>query len=254
MTMIVNLAGHAVSIFLFRFTLKKRAISFDLNEAIAEDMYPEINAEIQPLAQACCETLTRYRHLCKGDTIMDGNILDDGCFEVMLSKGLGAHFGEDEKQNLFSDARKISKLLENVMARRTQEMDRGQYPGPQPFVSEIKGSTHTSSGLEDLGKQKRQAQIENDEFYGRRPKTGTKQLKPSDLPKGVTSSESYDHRGRCIAFQHKNWGYVGRIVLVPINSGQISMEAEVSPGGNFEKKKKILDEIFTVFSTRLSST
>jgi len=119
--MIVNLAGHQVSIFLFRFVVRKNTIKFDLNEIIAKDMYPDIEEQMQPLAQACGETLLRYKHLCKNDTLMDGSILVDGCFEVMLSKGFGKHFVESEKQSLFNDAHKISNLLQEVMRRRTIE-------------------------------------------------------------------------------------------------------------------------------------
>ena len=38
-----SLAGNNVSMFLFQFVLRKHAISFVLNESIAEDMYPEID-------------------------------------------------------------------------------------------------------------------------------------------------------------------------------------------------------------------
>jgi hypothetical protein len=84
-----NLAGNLVSIFLFRFVMHGDAISFILNESIAEDMYQDIDEKIKPLVHACCETLLRYKHWSVSNTIMDGNILEDGGFEVMLSKGLG---------------------------------------------------------------------------------------------------------------------------------------------------------------------
>src|SRR5262245_28843100 len=84
-----NLAGNDVSLFLFRFELRSNGIDFVLNEAIAADMYRDIDEQLQPLAHACCETLLRYRHLSVSHTIMDGNILATGEFEVMLSKGLG---------------------------------------------------------------------------------------------------------------------------------------------------------------------
>ena len=82
-----NIAGNAVSIFLFQFELSSNGINFVVNEAIAADMYPDVDEKLQPLAHACCETLLRYRHLSVSNTIMDGNILDTGAFEVMLSKG-----------------------------------------------------------------------------------------------------------------------------------------------------------------------
>ena len=82
-----NVAGDAVSIFLFRFELSGNGINFVLNEAIAADMYPDVDEKLKPLAHACCETLLRYKHLSVSNIIMDGNILDTGAFEVMLSKG-----------------------------------------------------------------------------------------------------------------------------------------------------------------------
>lgn len=84
-----NIAGNDVSIFLFRFELRGHAIDFILNEAIAEDMYLDIDEKMKPLVHACCETLSRYKHLTVSNTIMDGNFLVTGEFEVMLSKGLG---------------------------------------------------------------------------------------------------------------------------------------------------------------------
>lgn len=83
-----NIAGNAVSIFLYRFELRGHSISFVLNEAIAEDMYPDIDARMKPLVHACCETLLRYKDLSVSHIMMDGNILVTGEFEVMLSKGL----------------------------------------------------------------------------------------------------------------------------------------------------------------------
>src|SRR4029434_8886021 len=58
-----NIAGNAVSLFLFRFVLRGNGIDFVLNEAIAADMYPDVEEKITPLVHACCETLLRYRHL-----------------------------------------------------------------------------------------------------------------------------------------------------------------------------------------------
>ena len=108
---IKNLGGNIVSIFLYRFVINGDGISFVLNESIAEDMYQDIDDKFKPLVHACCETLLRYKHVSVGSTIMDGNILEDGGFEVMLSKGLGKYFAEPEKQQLFQDAKKIADLL-----------------------------------------------------------------------------------------------------------------------------------------------
>jgi hypothetical protein len=121
-----NLAGNDVSLFLFRFELSGNGIHFVLNKAIVADMYQDVDEKIKPLAHVCCETLLRYRHLSVSNTIMDGNILDTGECEVMLSKGLGSHFADDEKQQLFQDAKNIADLLVAVMDRKTQELKEGK--------------------------------------------------------------------------------------------------------------------------------
>jgi hypothetical protein len=121
-----NLAGNDVSIFLFRFELKGYGLDFVLNESIAEDMYPDVDERLKPLVYACGETLLRYKHLSISNVIMDGNFLATGEFEVMLSKGLGRYFLEDEKQQLFQDAKNIADLLSAVMDRRTQEEKEGK--------------------------------------------------------------------------------------------------------------------------------
>lgn len=84
MSNLENLAGNDVAIFLFRFEIHGNAISFVINQEIFMDMYEDLDEQIEPLAHACCETLLRYRHLSVSDTIMDGDILDTGEFEVML--------------------------------------------------------------------------------------------------------------------------------------------------------------------------
>src|SRR2546422_9497465 len=116
-----NVAGNDVSLFLFRFELRGNGIDFVLNKAIAADMYDDLDEKLKPLAHACCETLSRYRHLSVSNTIMDGNILNTGEFEVMLSKGLGRYVAEEEKQLLFQDAKTIADILGEVMDRRTKE-------------------------------------------------------------------------------------------------------------------------------------
>ena len=121
-----NLAGNDVAIFLFRFELSGNGVDFVLNEAVAGDMYEDIDKKIRPLVHACCETLLRYKHLSISNTIMDGNFLATGEFEVMLSRGLGRHFPDDEKQQLFQDAKNIADLLAVVMNRRTQEEKQGK--------------------------------------------------------------------------------------------------------------------------------
>lgn len=110
-----NIAGNDVSIFLFRFEQHPRGIDFVLNEAIAEDMQPDIDAKLAPLVHACSHTLMRHMHQSIGNIIMDGNILTTGQFEVMLSTGLGLFFGDDEKARLFQNAKSIADLLSEVM-------------------------------------------------------------------------------------------------------------------------------------------
>lgn len=112
-----NIAGNDVSIFLFRFEQHPRGIDFVLNEAIAEDMQPDIEARLAPLVDACGRALMRHMHLSIGNIIMDGNILTTGQFEVMLSTGLGRFFEDVEKARLFKNAKSIADLLTEVMDR-----------------------------------------------------------------------------------------------------------------------------------------
>jgi len=238
-----NLAGNNVSIFLYQFVLRKNAISFVLNEGIAEDMYPEIDEEMQPLVQACSETLMRYRDLCHGDIIMDGNILMDGGFEVMLSTGLGRHFVEGEKQSLFNDAHEIAKLLMEVMDRNTKELEQGTYPGPQPVINKIHRTESTNKGLEALGKKHDsldELSVLDCDL------SGLNRLKPDDLPQGVSARKGYDHRGRCYAFEHETLGDLGKIILIDIE-GSTQIEADLCIG-NSEKspeKKEMFEEIIS---------
>jgi hypothetical protein len=155
-----NLAGNDVAIFLFRFEIHGNAISFVVNQEIFMGMYEDLDEKIKPLAHACCETLSRYRHLSVSDTIMDGNFLDTGEFEVMLSHVLGKYFPEDEKQQLFQDAKRIADLLNEVMTRRTKEEKEGipQEPSYRNFSQNPK---KINQGLEKLGKAKRiQAELQ----------------------------------------------------------------------------------------------
>src|SRR5659263_383024 len=192
-----NLAGNDVSIFLFRFVLTGNGINFDLNKAIAADMYQDLDEKLKPLSHACCETLLRYKHLSVSNTIMDGNILNTGEFEVMLSKGLGRNFAENEKQHLFQDAKNIADLLIEVMDRRTKEEKKGKQQSSS-HVHYPQSPKKIKKGLEELGQEKSL----HAEFQwlaeGKRLKPGLKQLRPEDLPHDVTSSRGYDHRGHCI--------------------------------------------------------
>ena len=244
-----NLAGNDVSVFLFRFVPRANAITFVLNEGIAEDLYPEIEVQLQPLIHACCETLLRYKHQCRGDTIMDGNLLVDSNFEVMLSTGLGKHFVEREKQNLFNDAHEIAKLLMEVMERRSKELKAGTYPGPQKVTSKIGRTGLANQGLEALGKQ-RQRTEKSDWLASQR--SGLTPLTPDELPDGVVAKRSYDHRGHCIAFAHETLGELGKIVISEIGAKTL-MEVELSKENpqQLGQKKAVLEEVIAVIEARL---
>lgn len=246
-----NLAGNNVSIFLFRFVILKNGINFVLNESIAEDMYPEIEEQVEPLVHACSETLLRYKHLCHGQTIMDGNILVDGYFEVMLSKGLGTHFVEREKQHLFNDANQIANLLMEVMDRRSKEIKQGTYPGPQPVIRKIQRTGVTNKGLEALGQQ----QSEKLPWYASEI-PGLKQLKPDDLPDGVVAKRGYDHRGHCITLEHKTLGELGKVILSNIEEDKTLLEAELSKENptNLAKRQQVLEEVVSIIEVGLRKT
>ena len=242
-----NIAGNDVTIFLFRFELRgSNGIDFVLNEAIAEDMYPDIDEKMKPLVHACCETLMRYRHLSVGNTIMDGNFLVTGEFEVMLSKGLGRHFAHAEKERLFQDAKSISDLLGEVMDRRTQEMKKGKQQTPHP-IDHTPNPRKIKKGLEQLGEAKfLQAELQWI-AEGQKIRPGLKQLHPDDLPPDVTASRGYDHRGHCYVFGHKKYGELGRIVLIKVREQETLIQADLyigqeKPASTIAKKKKTIFE------------
>lgn len=245
-----NIAGNDVSIFLFRFELLGNGIDFVLNEAIAADMYQDIDEKIKPLIHACCETLLRYRHLSVSNTIMDVNLLATGEFEVMLSKGLGRHFALDEKGRLFQDAKNISDLLSVVMDRRTQELKKGKQRNSPP-IEHTPNPEKIKEGLEKLGKTKHlQAKLQW-LAEGKQLRPGLKQLRPEDLPPDVTASSGYDHRGHCYIFEHKKLGELGRIVLVKVREQEMLMQAELYKGQEKQespiakKKRKIFEKVIT---------
>jgi hypothetical protein len=224
-----NLAGNDVALFLFRFVLRGNGIDFVLNEAIAADMYQDVDEKLKPLVHACCETLLRYGRLSVSDAMMDGTILDTGEFEVMLSKGLGRHFADDEKQRLFQDAKHIADLLAVVMDRKTQELKEGKQGGP-PHGRSPRSPRRIKTGLQELGQAKRlQAELQW-LAEDKRPRPGLKQLRPEDLPSGVTASRGYDHRGHCLIFEHHTLGELGKIVLIEMRDGQILLQAELYQG------------------------
>jgi hypothetical protein len=246
-----------VSIFLFRFELRGNGIDFVVNQAIAADMYHDIDEQLKALAHVCCETLLRYRHLSVSNTIMDGNILDTGEFEVMLSKGLGRHFAEEEKQQLFQDAKSIADLLIEVMDRRTTEEKEGKQPHSSHTCSSQRPK-RIKKGLEELGAAKRlQAELQW-VLEGQRVRPGLKQLRPEDLPPGVKASRGYDHRGHCLIFEHDALGELGKIVLIAIREGRMELQAELSKGQDkveaplVQKKKSVFEHVVATVNTCLN--
>ena len=255
MNSIKNLAGNDVSIFLFRFELRGNGIDFVLNQAIAADMYQDVDEKLKPLAHTCCETLLRYKHLSVSTTIMDGNILATGEFEVMLSKGLGRHFAETEKQQLFQDAKNIADLLVAVMDRKTQELKEGKQQRPSHRRSPQRPKK-IKKGLEELGQAKRlQAELQW-LAEGKQVRPGLRQLRPEDLPLGVKASRGYDHRGHCLTFEHNTLGELGKIVLINIREGRMLLQAELYKGPDdmpsplLEKKKHVFEQIVTTVNNR----
>lgn len=248
-----NIAGSDVSIFLYRFELRGNAIDFVLNEAIAEDMYPDIDDKMKPLVHACCETLSRYKQLSVSNTLMDGNFLVTGEFEVMLSKGLGQHFAHDEKMRLFQDAKIIADLLAAVMDRGTQELEKGIQRN-QPQIDNTPNPKKIKKELEELGKTKHlQAKMQwLAEGVSLRP--GLRQLRPDDLPPDVTASSGYDHRGLCYVFDHKKLGELGRIVMIKAGEQEMLMQADLYVGQENQEstiaknKKEIFEKVVTTIS------
>jgi hypothetical protein len=243
-----NLAGNDVSIFLFRFELRGDAISFVVNQEIAMDLDEDTDAKLKPLAHACCETLSRYRHLSISNTIMDGNFLDTGEFEVMLSRGLGKYFPEPEKQQLFQDAKHIADLLDEVMVRRTKEEKEGK-PQEPTYKDFSRSPKQIKKGLEALGNTKRFLAELQWIAEGQRVRPGLKPLRPDDLPSGVKAVRGYDHRGHCLTFEHNTLGELGRIVLIKIREGKMLLQAEICkapadmPTPLVQKKQHVFEQI-----------
>jgi len=243
-----NLAGNDVSIFLFQFILTDKGINFVLNKSIASEMYQDLDEKLKPISHACCETLLRYKHLSVSNTIMDGNILNTGEFEVMLSKGLGRHFAENEKQQLFQDAKNIADLLIEVMDRRTKEEKEGNQQSSS-HVHSPQSPKKIKKGLEELGQAKSLHAELQWLAEGKRLKPDLKQLRPEDLPHNVTASRGYDHRGHCIIFDHKTLGELGKIVLIKIHDGKMLIQADLYKGqGNLnsplvKKKRNVFEKV-----------
>jgi hypothetical protein len=244
-----NIAGHDCSLFFCRFVLTEKGIDFVLNEAIAEDMYRDIDEQVKPLAHACCETLLRYRHFSVSKTIMDVHLLDTGELEIMLSRGLGKYIQEKEKQRLFADAKNIYDLLDEVMTRATEEADTGKR---RPKESSCVSHEAIEQGLEALGKDYYARFKQESMQLGYFPKPGFSPLRPEELPHGVTASPGYDHRGVALVFRHTTLGELGRIVLIGLPEGKTLLQSDVylgpdrGVGREAEERKQLFLEVVAI--------
>ena len=118
----------------------------------------------------------------------------------------------------------------------------------------LKDSQTIKRGLEKLGRAKRlQAELQW-MAEGQQVRPGLRQLRPEDLPPGVTASRGYDHRGQCYNFEHKTLGELGRIVMVKIRDEQMLMQAEIYKGQEdlksplVQKKKKVFEKVVRTIS------
>jgi hypothetical protein len=246
-----NLAGNDVAIFLFRFDLRGDGIDFVVNEAIAADRYEDVDARLKPLAHACGETLLRYKPLSVSTTMMDGNILASGEFEVMLSSGLGKYFPEAEKQALFEDAKRIADLLVTVMDRRTKEAKEGKRSSPshKPAPPD---PLQVRQGLSRLGEAKRLQAEARWAAAGKRVRPSLKRLRAADLPPGVCAVRGYDQRGHCLTFAHDTLGELGKIVLIKIRDGQMLIQAElyreeeVPDSPQAKRKQRLFEQVVAI--------
>ena len=84
---------------------------------------------------------------------------------------------------------------------------------------------------------------------GQQGRPGLQQLRPEDLPPGVTAARGYDHRGHCVIFAHKTLGELGKIVLVEMHDGHMLVQAELYNGQEdvksplVQKKKEVFGKI-----------
>jgi hypothetical protein len=123
-------------------------------------------------------------------------------------RGLSRHFADDEKQQLFQDAKNIADLLVAVMDRKTQELKDGKPKRPSHMRS-AQRPKKIKKGLEKLGHEKRIQAEWQWLAEGQQVRPGLKQLRPEDLPSGVRASRGYDHRGHCFLFEHNTLGELG---------------------------------------------
>src|SRR2546428_13595833 len=142
----------------------------------------------------------------------------------------------------------VADLLVAVMDRRTQELKEGKHQNP-PHRRSPQRPKEIRKGLEELGHAKRLQAEWQWLAEGQRLRPGLKQLRPEDLPPGVTAARGYDHRGHCVLFEHETLGELGKIVLMKIHEGKILLQAELCKGLDSEEsslvtqKKHIFEQV-----------
>jgi len=90
-------------------------------------------------------------------------------------------------------------------------------------------------GLEELGHATRLQAEWQWMREGQRVRPGLRQLRPEDLPPGVSAARGYDHRGHCTIFAHETLGELGKIVLINIHEGKMLLQAELCKGQDSEE-------------------
>jgi len=134
------------------------------------------------------------------------------------------------------------------MDRKTQELKDGKQGGPPRRLSP-RSPQKIKTGLQELGQAKRlQAELQW-LAEGKRLRPDLKQLRPEDLPSGVTASRGYDHRGHCLIFEHNTLGELGKIVLSKMRDDQMLLQAELYAGHAevesplVKQKKQVFEQV-----------
>jgi hypothetical protein len=128
-------------------------------------------------------------------------VIPGNLFIICETEHLGRHFADEEKQQLFQDAKNIADLLVAVMDRKTTELKEGKQLSSSHTRSP-QSPKQMKKGLEELGEAKRLQAALQWLAEGQRLRPGLKQVRSEDLPSGVTASRGYDHRGHCLLFEH----------------------------------------------------
>ena len=137
---------------------------------------------------------------------------------------------------------------------KTQELKEGKQQRPSHMRS-AQRPKKIRKGLEELGQAKRHQTELQWLVEGQRVRPGLKQLRPEDLPSGVTAARGYDHRGHCLIFEHNTLGELGKIVLIKIHEGKMLIQAELYKGQDGEEsplvkqKKHIFEQVVATVHT-----